>query len=155
MISGRRNQRVGQTVQQVAAMRLIYLGFNMVIQIATPMKKILGKWVHCGQAEGDIRAMGPGGLSVLCECKSRKPDTVEPHLIFSIFEHHQVARLDQHHRLGGISLVAWHLGGMGKLYILPWDLMRTQGFGPGISIKESWAELNQYRRDQVERRHGT
>ena len=142
MTTNRNNQRRGSQVEQIAAHRLVYLGFGLVCRISTPTAMIRGKRVFSGKAEGDLRAVGPGGVSVLCECKSR-PDR----LVFSDFEHHQVARLDEHQALGGISLVAWHK--VTELWILPWDIMRAQGFSKGEGIGSAWAEKNQIIRGQL------
>lgn len=139
-----RNQRRGQAVELVAANRLRYLGFDMVLQIATPTKMVRGKRTFCGKAEGDLRAVGPGGISILAECKSRPS-----HLVFSDLEDHQWRRLDQHRDLGGLSLMCWHNSTAAELFVLPWDVMRAQGFGPGQGIDASWAILNQIQRRQL------
>ncbi len=140
-MNNRRNQRIGAQVERIAALRLIYLGFKMVCRISTPTAIIRGKRIFCGKAEGDLRAVGPGGTSVLVECKSR-PER----LTFSDLEKHQSARLDEHLALGGISLVAWH--NSDGIYVLPWDIMRAQGFGKGHGIGSEWAAKNEIKPNQ-------
>ncbi len=142
MSKARFSQRRGVATQKVAAMRLTFYGFRMVQQIATPTAMIGGKRRFSGKAEGDIRAIGPGGLSVLCEAKWR-PER----LVFSDLEDHQWQNLDQHHALGGISLLAWQC--RAGLFIVPWDILRAQGFAAGEGIGVDWAEKNQWKNGQT------
>ena len=124
-LRGRRNKMVGAAVEAAVAEYLRYLGLLHVCPIETGMRKIGGKWMHCRNVAGDIRALLPGGRSVLVEVKKR--DDV---LQWSDLRDVQVRNLDEHARAGGLSLIAWrHARGIS---VLRW---RPIGFdGPRCSI---------------------
>lgn len=139
MNKARFSQRRGAATEAVTGLRLRFLGFGLICRINTPTKAIRGKRIFSGTCEGDWRAVGPGGISVLIECKYR-PER----LVFSDLEAHQWSRLDEHLKLGGLSLLAWQC--RTGLFVLPWNILRAQGFAKGEGIGAEWAERHQLQR---------
>lgn len=91
-----------------------------------------GKWIcvmTTGTLSGDLRAVAPGGRSVLVEVKAR-----DGNLIYSTLQEHQRKSLDAHARAGGLSLVAW-VADHGT-YFIEWPI---EGFIPRSSIDATWA----------------
>ncbi len=123
----RRSQRLGADAEQIIINRLKSAGFKQVVPIKTGMIKVGRKWIHAEKVAGDIRAVGPAGVSVLVESKYRTEDV----LVWSDLETHQVRHLDEHHAAHGISLLAWS-SPMG-IAILRWPVF---GFGPGRSLRD-------------------
>lgn len=81
------------------------------------------------KVSGDIRAIAPGGRSVLAEVKVR-----DHNLRWTDLEPHQRHALSEHNRLGGLSLLIWlHTTGA---YILPWPL---PAFGPRLPLTPAQA----------------
>ncbi len=126
---GRRNRAQGEAGQSAIELRLLEIGVQMVEAVHTPwrIKRVGGRIVGATpmkKVSGDFTGLLLGGRSVRCEAK-----TVE-HLVFSEFADHQVKALDQHHQLGGISLIGWSIPG-GDAYVLRWPV---PGFVPRTSL---------------------
>ncbi len=128
--TNRRNRKAGYSSEEAAAAQLRAMGFRMVEPIQTGWRVVRdrhGRIVNAFPLEkvsGDIRAVAPGGRSVLVEVKER-----DRNLRWSDFQPHQREALDEHAALGGLSLVVWlHRG---HFYVLPWPI---PGFGPRKSI---------------------
>lgn len=117
------SQQWGAAAQLIAMQRMRLMGFGMVEEIHTGYRKLAGRWVACKKVSGDIRAVAPGGVSVLVEVKFR-PDR----LAFSDLTGHQVMALTEHHRVGGMSFVCWvHLpGGVLQADLMRWPIAEFQ-----------------------------
>lgn len=126
------NKRIGNAAELVVINRLRYHGFAMVEPIHVGFRNVGGRWVPGARVSGDIRAVGPGGRSVLCEVKVRKGT-----LAYSALERHQVIALGDHYLAGGLSLLAWYCPGHG-LAIMPWH---TLGLVAGSSL--TWEQAQQ------------
>jgi len=125
-----RNRKAGSSSEEAAAAQLRAMGFRMVEPIQTGWRVVRdrhGRIVHAFPLEkvsGDIRAVAPGGKSVLVEVKERNRN-----LRWSDFEPHQRQALDDHAALAWVSLVVWlH---QGQFYVMPWPI---PGFGSRKSI---------------------
>ena len=90
-IRGKRNKRAGKVGESIALVRLRQPKTRAIVG-AHPIAAVAG----------DIRAVVPGGRSVLVEVKARPG-----RLCWSDLEPHQVANLDEHQRAGGLSLLAY------------------------------------------------
>ncbi len=128
--TNRRNRKAGYSSEEAAAAQLRAMGFRMVEPIQTGWRVVRdrhGRIVNAFPLEkvsGDIRAVAPGGKSVLVEVKAR-----DRNLRWSDFQPHQREALDEHADLGGLSLVVWlH---QGRFYVIPWPI---PDFGPRKSI---------------------
>ena len=134
--TNRRNRKAGYSSEKAAAAQLRAMGFRMVEPIQTGWRVVRdrhGRIINAFPLEkvsGDIRAVAPGGRSVLVEVKERNRN-----LRWSDFQPHQREALDEHAALGGLSLVAWLY--RGHFYVLPWPI---PGFGPRKSISSEQGE---------------
>ncbi len=79
----RRNRKAGYSSEEAAAAQLRAMGFHMVEPIQTGWRVVRDRHGHIVKAfplekvSGDIRAVAPGGKSVLVEVKERdRNDTV-------------------------------------------------------------------------------
>ncbi len=132
----RRNRKAGYSSEEAAAAQLRAMGFRMVEPIQTGWRVVRdrqGRIVRAFPLEkvsGDIRAVAPGGRSVLVEVKER-----DRNLRWSDFEPHQRQALDEHAALGGLSLVVWLY--QGQFYVLHWPI---SDFGPRKSISPERGE---------------
>lgn len=108
----RTNQRTGRMAEKLTEIALRQRGYLLVEKVEAPRTKT---GVYLRTCSGDFRAIQPGGLSVLVECKYR-----DRPLRKTDFRHHQWASMKEHHGAGGITLVAhvtrygcslirWHL----------------------------------------------
>jgi len=128
--TNKRNRKRGFSVEQAAAKQLRMLGLRMVEPIETGWRIIRdrnGKIINAFPVEkvsGDIRAIIPGGTSVLVEVKER-----DRNLRWSDFEAHQRDALTEHAELGGVSLVMWLHNGW--FYTFCWPI---PNFGPRKSL---------------------
>lgn len=124
----RANTIRGDHAQQLVAYTLRAAGFGMIQPIATPWRvtrrydpktktsKIVGASPK-GAVFADFMAVVPGsGRSVIVEVKLRADGV----LSLSNFGKHQIAALDEHHKLGGLSLVAVVEGG--RVNLLQWPI---------------------------------
>lgn len=120
---GKRNQRIGNAGEEFVANALSGRGLDMVEKVGTPVRLIpvedrarlalnrkgvrTSDLFHVKFGEkvsGDRRAIiGGMGISVLIEVKTR----LTSKLSVSDFEAHQLPALEEHDRLGGLSLIAW------------------------------------------------
>ena len=128
--SGRASQRLGKRAEEAVRLALQAAGFRMIERVATPWTVTFREGrpqaaFPVAKVSGDFRAVEPGtGRSVLVEVKCRSG-----RLRWSDLRPHQRRALEEHHRLGGISILAW---------VTAWDvrLLRwpVEGFGPGRSL---------------------
>lgn len=131
----RAQQRQGQAGEQIARAALSRYDVEMLERIGTPVRIVAQrpdgyvKIVYGERVAGDYRGILRGGRSVLVEVK-----TVDHNLRWSDFRDHQPAKLDEHTRFGGLTLVVW-VNGM-SVYTLEWPI---EGFGPGRSISPEMA----------------
>ncbi len=109
-LAHRRSKVIGNAAELVVRSRLLLKGLVMVERIEVgwtlvrgPGGKIIGATPN-DKVSGDWRALAPGGISVLVECKYRAACT---RLTFSDLQPHQRLALDAHHAFGGLSLLAW------------------------------------------------
>jgi hypothetical protein len=135
--AGRRRMRTGIVGQNVIEWRLREIGVLMVEAVNTPWKimrvggRITGA-IPQEKVSGDFRGILPGGRSVLVEVKTFD------RLTFGAFKKHQHDALNDHHRLGGVSLVGWVCGS--EQFILRWPL---PDFVPRASLAiETARQLN-------------
>lgn len=130
--------RRGKRGQEIAKACLSRIGIEMIEKIGTPVKLIpvsptmtkrgIFKVVYEETVSGDHRGILPGGISVLAETKT----IYDRNLRWSDLREHQPARLDEHKRHGGMSLLIWVNGETyDDVYIMTWPI---EGFGPGQSI---------------------
>ncbi len=141
-----RNAKDGSAAENIAKRMLIESGrFAMVERIETGMKVLYGKGGRITAAfpiervSGDFRAIIPGvGRSVLVEVKFRK----DSKLSFSDFKQHQHDALNEHNKLGGVSIVIfvcqlgavmrlWPISGLVKGKPMTWGEL-TKPSSPGL-----------------------
>ncbi len=123
---GKDSVHIGEEGQEWTTNILNQRGFHMVERIGTPAKKVNGRMIFLEKVSGDHRALGSGGRSVLVETKTRLSDD---RLRYHFFEEHQREALQQHHELGGFSLVSW-VSEHG-IFLLRWPI---PNFEPGLTI---------------------
>lgn len=119
--------------------RLKGRGFALVEKVEVPFRinKTTGQMSARKKVSGDFRAVGPGGRSVLVEVKHH-----EERLAYGAFRPHQLEALEEHHRVGGISEVAWV--DRGQVHFIDWETLRNLGFGPGKSIHFNGVQIALY-----------
>lgn len=122
----RHEQRIGKEGEALAESALRQIGLEMIEKIGTPVRIIPGRAPIWGEkVSGDYRALLPGGISVLIECKT----IMDRNLVWSDLREHQPGCLTRHAELGGISLLVWvHTSGV---YVMQWPI---DGFGPRKNI---------------------
>lgn len=135
--------KLGKQGERIAHLNLNLLQIKMILKIPNSWR-IIGKTSKRGvykcvagnKIEGDFRGILPNGRSVLIEVKRRNTKT----LSFSALANHQIARLDQHSELNGLSLLVWirenDLFGL-SAYIMKWPIV---GFESGSTISVSKAD---------------
>ena len=124
--SGRACRRLDYQTEEIVRLALRVVGFRMIGRT----RPLDGGPVE--ETGGDFRAVEPGtGRSVLVAVKCRSG-----RLRWSDLRPHQRQALDEHHRLGGISILAWVTERHG-IWLLRWPV---EGFGPGRSLQEETAE---------------
>ena len=115
--SGRACRRLDYQTEEIVRLALRVVGFRMIGRT----RPLDGGPVE--ETGGDFRAVEPGtGRSVLVAVKCRRSD--------------QRQALDEHHQLGGLSVLAWVTERHG-IWLLRWPV---EGFGPGRSLQEETAE---------------
>jgi hypothetical protein len=128
----KQQQQTGKYGQELAAAVLRGMGIEMVEQIGTPVLLIPAdkgrqtyRVVYGEKVSGDHRGILRGGRSVLVETKT----VLDRNLRWSDLRDHQPERLQQHHDLGGLSLLVWvhHTG----VFVMAFPIL---GFGKGESI---------------------
>lgn len=134
-IRGKRNREAGEAAEYLVRAELYRLGYHHVERIHTGWKvqfdkerKPVRAW-PLEKVAGDFRAIGEGGQSVLVEVKSRSG-----RLPYSALEKHQIEALDEHHRHGGLSLLAWYDPESGRVSVWEWPVEKEK-FGPGKSLR--------------------
>jgi len=135
VLRGRRNRALGEHAQNLAQSTLERMGFAMVERVETPWRihrNGLGRIISAtpvAKVSGDLRAVAPDGRSVLAEVKMR-----DERLVFSDLDRHQVAALDHHLRLRGVSLLVWVRLRPIAVDVLDWGTLRAAEFGPRASL---------------------
>lgn len=130
IVRGRANKRQGEITEDLVRYALERAGYTSIVKLenawmvkwdgsrfvgARPKKKV----------EGDFRCMYDG-FSVHVEAKSSPGK-----LLWSDLKNHQIHNLDEHVRLGGISILAWTDTETWRVHLLRWPV---EGFGPFKSI---------------------
>jgi hypothetical protein len=132
----KRNQSIGSAGEEQSAAALRRIGVEMVEKIGTPVRLLPARepgtyrviWGE--KVSGDHRGLTPDGYSVLAETKT----ILDRNLRWSDLREHQPARLSEHARCNGISLLVWvHSTG---IYIMRWPVAF---FSPGTSITSEQA----------------
>ena len=133
-----KRQRNGAKAEELVEAQLNGRGFALVEKVEVPFRPGAdGKMTARRKVSGDFRAVGPGGRSVLVEVKHH-----EERLSHGAFRPHQLEALEEHHRAGGISEVAWV--DRGQVHFIDWEHLRNLGFGPGRSIHFNGAHVALY-----------
>lgn len=135
----RREQLIGKHGQNIAASVLSgRCGINMVEKIGTPVLAIpdkrhpgLFRVIFEAKVSGDHRGLIGNGISVLAETKT----ILDRNLRYSDLREHQPARLDEHVKFGGISLLVWVHGS--DAYVMRWPI---EGFEYGSSVSHERAQ---------------
>lgn len=112
-IRGKQNRADGERAQEITMEMMAELGYQCIEKIETGMtlkrkgKEIIGAFPSA-KVSGDIRAIGPMGITVHCECKYR-PAREDGRLVlqWSDFEKHQIDHLQAVTEAGGWSFVSW------------------------------------------------
>lgn len=105
------------------------LGFSCIERIETgfTLKRKDGEIVGAfpsAKVSGDVRAIGPGGVTVHCECKYRPADRLK----WSDFEKHQLDHLEAVTKAGGWAFVSWVTSLYpARLYWLQWPFPLKKG----------------------------
>lgn len=107
---GRISQRLGKAGESQAMQALYRLGVGQVEEIGTPvtLKPInpsqnIYKIIWRKRVIADHRGVAKGGISVLAEVKT----VFGRNLQYGDLRDHQPGALEEHARLGGISLLVW------------------------------------------------
>jgi hypothetical protein len=100
-LAAKKSQATGKMGEALCEIALRNAGYKMIERVRPATMVIKGKMVYLTQCSGDFRAVGPGGKSVLVECKYR-----ERNLRPSDFQAHQIKSLNDHFLSQGISIVA-------------------------------------------------
>jgi recombination protein U len=123
-MSGKVNKRNGDQAERIVMEMLRQLGYKKIEKIETGFsvvrqgKRIVSAFPKA-KVSGDIRAIGPGGITIHCEVKYRPNATLR----FSDFEPHQLQHLQEVTDAGGIAYVAWVISLFpAKLYLLEWPV---------------------------------
>lgn len=108
VITGRNNQRNGETSERYVEFALGKLGLVNIHKIETgyKVKRIGGKIISAkpiAKVQGDFTAMTKEGLAVLVEVKRSKDK-----LSLSNLAPHQILNLNRTVEFNGIAILAWH-----------------------------------------------
>jgi penicillin-binding protein-related factor A (putative recombinase) len=128
----RKSQASGDFGEQIARQALHQFGICMIEKVNTPWKVLWAgkKIVNAFPVEkvsGDFIGIGVAGKKVLVEVKYR-----EDKLSLSDFESHQIIKLEENSRLGGISLVVWIMKHEWAIYYWPaMHLEKGKPYQPG------------------------
>lgn len=112
-VRGRMNRADGERAQQITMEFMQELGYRCIEKIETGMTlkrqngQIVGAYPSA-KVSGDIRAIGPKGITIHCECKYR-PVKENGRLVlkWGDFEGHQLEHLQAVTEAGGWSFVSW------------------------------------------------
>lgn len=130
-VRGRVNKRNGDTAEHIAMEMLRQLGYKKIEKIETGFSVVRrGTQIVSAfpkeKVSGDIRAIGPRGVTVHCEVKYRPNSTLK----YSDFEPHQFDHLQEVYDAQGIAYVAWVISLYpAKLYLLEWPVPIKKGRG--------------------------
>lgn len=100
-LSAKKSQSTGRMAESLCRLALEQAGYAMIEKVETPRIQVKGRFIYTKTCSGDFRAVGPGGKSVLVECKYR-----DRPLRPSDFQDHQIESLRKMNKLDGISIVA-------------------------------------------------
>jgi hypothetical protein len=128
-VRGRRNRHDGEQAQMITMDFMCQLGFRCIEKIETgfTLKRKDGEIVGAfpsAKVSGDVRAIGPKGVTVHCECKYRPADQLK----WSDFEEHQLDHLEAVTKAGGWAFVSWVTSLYpARLYWLQWPFPLKKG----------------------------
>lgn len=140
---GKKAQSGGRNAQDVVVMQLRAMGFLMVEQTATPARYIphpsirgYFRVVRDEKVSADIVALPPDGTGrrVMVEVKNTSGDE---NLAYSQFKPHQLERLAENERGGGVSVIAW-VRPFGQFYM---RFPAVVGLVPRKSIAPDYAAI--------------
>jgi hypothetical protein len=100
-LAAKRSQKTGDMAERLCQIALEQAGYKLIEKVTTPRICVKGRFIYTKTCSGDFRAVGPGGRSVLVECKYR-----DRPLRPSDFQPHQLESLSKHYACGGTSLIA-------------------------------------------------
>ena len=134
----KQQQSIGKHGQKIAESALRMIGVNMVEKIATPVLLVQHSkhtgWfrvIYEEPVSGDHRGILNDGTSVLAETKT----ILDHNLRWSDMREHQPARLDEHNKYGGLSLLVWvHSTGT---YVMEWPIAGFEKERDSITPKEA------------------
>ncbi len=98
-IRNKQSQRTGAMAERLCEIALRQAGYRLVEKVEAPRTKT---GIYLRTCSGDFRAVGDEGRSILVECKWRD----QPHLTPCCFADHQRKSLIEHHKAGGVSIIA-------------------------------------------------
>ena len=134
--SGRKTQKRGADGEKIADAALAEYGVKMIRKVGKDVsiipidpRKAIYRVHFVGKLEGDRRGIIGNGRSVLVEVKNISGDR----LTYSEVKPHQHAALQEHHDLGGLSLLVWVHNKEARVYEYP-----IEGYKPRTSLK--WEE---------------
>ena len=141
-----KRQRNGAKAEELVEARLKARGFVLVEKVEVPFRLTAGGGISARRkVSGDFRAVVPGsGRSVLVEVKHHAE-----RLAYGAFRPHQLTALEDHHRAGGISEVAWVDRGL--VHFIDWETLRNLGFESGRSIYHNGAQIALYTTSRTKR----
>lgn len=131
---GRINRADGESAQHITMELMKDLGYRCVEKIETGMTlkrqdgAIVGAFPSA-KVSGDIRAIGPKGITIHCECKYR-PEKEDGRLVlqWSDFEKHQIEHLEAVTEAGGLAFVSWVTSLYpARLFWLQWPIPMRKG----------------------------
>jgi hypothetical protein len=126
---GRRNRCDGEQAQLITMEFMSQLGYLCIERIETgfTLKRKDGQIVGAfpsAKVSGDVRAIGPRGVTIHCECKYRPADRLK----WSDFEEHQLEHLEAVTKAGGWAFVSWVTSLYpARLYWLQWPFPLRKG----------------------------
>lgn len=130
-MNGRANKRNGDIAERIVMEMLRQLGYKKIEKIETGFsvvrqgKRIVSAFPKA-KVSGDIRAIGPRGVTVHCEVKYRPYATLK----YSDFEPHQLKHLQEVSEAKGVAYAAWVISLYpAKLYLLEWPFPVRKGRG--------------------------
>lgn len=135
-IRGKQNRADGERAQKITMEMMQNLGFRCIEKIETGMTlkrengQIIGAFPSA-KVSGDIRAIGPKGITIHCECKYRpEKDNGRLVLKWSDFEEHQIKHLHAVTEAGGWAFVSWVISLYpARFFFLPWPIPIRKGHG--------------------------
>ena len=130
-IKGKVNKRNGDIAERITMEMFRQLGYKKIEKIETGFsvvrrgKQIVSAYPKA-KVSGDIRAIGPRGITIHCEVKYRPNATLK----MSDFEPHQLTHMQEVHDAKGIAFISWVISLCpAKLYLLEWPIPIKKGRG--------------------------